>query len=153
MTEVRLGQEFDVVLCVYDSINHLLKFEHWESVFDRAHEHLAERGIFIFDINTEQRLSWLAQQPPVTTWFGDGNLLVLDVRGDADDGVTWDIKIFQHVGGGNYRLHREEIREISCSVEQITNALRNRFRRVRVYDQQRARPSVRSGRLHFVCVK
>jgi SAM-dependent methyltransferase len=153
MTEVRLGRDFDVVLCVYDSINHLLKLEYWESVFDRAHEHLGERGIFIFDINTERRLSWVAQQPPISTWFHDNSLLVLDVRDDADDGVIWDIKIFQHVSGENYRLHAEEIREVSFSVERIRSALRDRFRRVRVYDQQRTRPSVRSGRLHFVCTK
>jgi SAM-dependent methyltransferase len=153
MTEVRLGESFDVVLCVYDSINHLLTFEQWESVFERAHEHLGEHGIFIFDINTERRLSWLAQQPPVTSWFDSGNLLVLDVRDDAADGVIWDVKIFEHVGGDSYRLHAEEIREVSFPVEQIREALRARFRRVSVYDQQRARPSVRSGRLHFVCTK
>jgi len=151
MTEVRLDETFDVVLCVYDSINHLLSFEQWESVFDRAREHLGERGIFIFDINTEQRLSWLAQQPPVTSWFEDGNLLLLDVRDDAGAGVIWDIKIFEHVSGDDYRLHAEEIREVSFAVEQIGAALRDRFRRVSVYDQQRARPSARSGRLHFVC--
>jgi SAM-dependent methyltransferase len=154
MTEVRLDETFDVVLCVYDSINHLLKFEQWESVFDRAHEHLGERGIFIIDINTERRLAWLAEQPPVTSWFDDGNLLLLDVRDErARDGVIWDIKIFESVGGDCYRVHAEEIREVSFPVEQIRASLRDRFRRVRVYVQQRARPSVRSGRVHFVCTK
>jgi SAM-dependent methyltransferase len=153
MTEVRLGEQFDVVLCVYDSINHLLEFEQWESVFDRVHDHLGQRGIFICDINTERRLSWLAQQPPVTTWFDNGNLLVVDVRDDAGHGVVWDIKIFQHVARENYRLHGEEIREVSFPVERIRAALRDRFRRVSVYDRQRARPTVRSDRLHFVCAK
>jgi hypothetical protein len=64
-----------------------------------------------------------------------------------------DVKIFEHVGGDGYRLHAEEIREVSFPAEQIREALRARFRRVSVYDQQRARPSVRSGRLHFVCTK
>lgn len=64
MTEVRLGQTFDVVPCVYDSINHLLEFEQWDAVFECAHAHLREGGVFIFDINTERRLAWLAQQAP-----------------------------------------------------------------------------------------
>jgi hypothetical protein len=39
MTQFELGERFDVVLCVYDSINHLLEFGQWEAVFDRVHEH------------------------------------------------------------------------------------------------------------------
>ena len=31
-----LGERFDVVLCVYDSINHLLRFDDWKAVFARA---------------------------------------------------------------------------------------------------------------------
>jgi SAM-dependent methyltransferase len=153
MTAFHLDETFDVVLCVYDSINHLLRFEQWQSLFDRAHEHLAERGIFIFDINTERRLEWLVDQPPEASWFDGANLLLLDVR-DASDGVgvIWDLKIFEHRGGADYRLHEEEIREVSFPVEQIKE-LAGRFRRVRVYDQQRARPSPRSGRLHFVCTR
>ena len=153
MTEVRLDETFDVVLCVYDSINHLPTFGQWASVFDRAYEHLGEHGVFIFDINTERRLHWLAEQPAVTRWFGDGNLLVLEVRADSAGGYIWDIDVFEHLGGQRYRLHPEEIREVSFSVERIRAALRGRFRRVRVYDQQRARPSVRSARLHFVSTK
>jgi predicted TPR repeat methyltransferase len=54
MAGLDLGETFDVVLCVYDSINHLLSFEQWEAVFDRARDHLNDRGLFVFDINTEQ---------------------------------------------------------------------------------------------------
>jgi SAM-dependent methyltransferase len=149
MTEVRLGETFDVVLCVYDSLNHLVTFRQWEAVFARAREHLDPGGIFVFDVNTERRLAWLASQPAQTVWFDDGNLLVIDV-GEARRGVVWDIKIFEHRGGGRYRLHVEQIPEVSFPVERVRAALGRRFRRVSVYDQQRARPSPRSGRLHFV---
>ena len=37
MTRFALGERFDVVLCVYDSINHLLEFPQWERVFDLVH--------------------------------------------------------------------------------------------------------------------
>jgi SAM-dependent methyltransferase len=151
MTETRLGETFDVVLCVYDSINHLLDFAEWEAVFDRAGEHLDDRGLFIFDINTEQRLAALVDQPPWVHWFADRNLLVLNVR-DGDAGVSvWNIEIFEHLGDSNYRLHTEDIPEVSFAPERIKDSLRERFARVRVYDHQRSRPSARSERLHFVC--
>jgi hypothetical protein len=62
-------------------------FDQWEAVFDRAREHLNERGIFVFDINTEHRLATPIGQPTRDAWFGDGNLVVMDVT-DGGNGRT-----------------------------------------------------------------
>jgi SAM-dependent methyltransferase len=151
MTQTRLDEKFDVVLCIYDSINHLLDFAQWEAVFDRAVEHLNDRGLFIFDINTEYQLATLAEQPPWTHWFDDRNLLVLDVRAGSAGMFLWGINVFEHFGDSRYELHSEDIPEISFAPPKITAALRKRFARVRTYDQRRTRPTTRSERLHFVC--
>jgi SAM-dependent methyltransferase len=154
MTDFHLDERFDVVLCVYDSLNHLLDFAQWEAVFDRAHEHLADRGIFVFDVNTERRLAALAGERALATEFDDGHLLVLDVRhGDAANTVLWDIRVFEHLDGDRYRLHAEEIAEAAFPRERIEASLRERFRRVAVHDAQRRRPSPASGRLHFVATR
>jgi ubiquinone/menaquinone biosynthesis C-methylase UbiE len=47
MTQIMLRESFDVVLCVYDSINHLLDYAQWEEVLSRAREHT--RGIEILE--------------------------------------------------------------------------------------------------------
>ena len=151
MTRVTLGERFDVVLCAFDSINHLLRFEEWEAAFDRAHEHLDERGIFVFDVNTEHQLATFVAGPPWTHWFGDDNLLVMDVVEGGDGASIWSIHVFEHVGGHRYRLHMENIREVAFPAERIKASLLERFRQVRVYDAERSRPSARSRRLHFVC--
>jgi SAM-dependent methyltransferase len=52
-----LEERFDVALCLFDSINHLLHFAEWKAVFARAHDHLNDGGIFIFDINTQRQLA------------------------------------------------------------------------------------------------
>ncbi len=100
MTKVSLGETFDVVLCLYDSINHLLVFEQWESLFDRAREHLSDRGVFVFDINTEYRLGELAAQPQQAIRFGNDDLLLIDVV-DAEVGgvVDWHLQVFRAHGG------------------------------------------------------
>lgn len=153
MTKVALDEQFDVVLCVYDSINHLLKFGQWEAVFERAHAHLEEGGIFVFDVNTERRLASFVPQAAVTQWFGDANLMVMDVV-DGEKGVfVWSIRVFEHLGDGSYRLHTEDIREVAFPADRIRRALQQRFRRIWTYDQDRSRPSLSSGRLHFVCRK
>jgi predicted TPR repeat methyltransferase len=153
MTRVVLDERFDVVLCVYDSINHLLKFGQWEAVFERAHAHLEEGGIFVFDVNTERRLASFVPQPAVTQWFGDANLMVMDVVDGGKGVFVWSIRVFEHLGDGSYRLHTEDIREVAFPADRIRRALQKRFRRVWTYDRERSRPSPSSRRLHFVCRK
>lgn len=52
MTAFKLSEKFDVILCIFDSVNHLLTFDQWEALFDRAKEHLSAGGVFIVDMNT-----------------------------------------------------------------------------------------------------
>jgi predicted TPR repeat methyltransferase len=151
MTKVDLGERFDVVLCAYDSINHLVRFADWKAVFARAREHLRDRGLFVFDINTKRQLETLVNEPPWVRWFGDGNLLVLDVSAAGRGIANWEIRVFERIGEADYRLHAEDIREIAFPAEQIRAALRKRFPRVWTYDARRSRPSAHSERLHFVC--
>lgn len=151
MTRFDLGERFDVVLCVFDSLNHLVSFEQWEAVFDRAREHLHDGGIFVFDVNTERKLASFAEGPPWVQWFGEDSLLQIDVR-DGEDGIyDWKVRVFEHVEGSTYRLHAEDIREAAFPVEQITSALGGRFSHVSITDVERARPTARSERLYFVC--
>jgi len=49
-----LKKNFDVIVCLYDSINYLLKFELWQQLFSRVHDALNATGIFIFDVCTEK---------------------------------------------------------------------------------------------------
>src|SRR5262249_35636022 len=130
MTSFDLGEQFDVVLCAYDSINHLLRFAEWKAVFARAREHLNESGAFVFDINTKPKLSDFIPMSPLPVWFGDGNLIVIDVTNGGHGVAVWEIRVFEHVGESEYRLHAEDIREISFPPERIRTALEKLFSRV-----------------------
>jgi SAM-dependent methyltransferase len=153
MTTVDLGEAFDAVVCIGDAVNHLRPFKKWESLFTRARDHLAAGGVFVFDMNTQLHLSELAADPPLTSWSAEGDFALLDVVEAAGDGVTVEATIFERRRNGDYRLHSASVPEISFPVERVTKTLRRRFGRVRVYDQNRARPTPRSERLHFVCTR
>lgn len=47
-----LPQKFDLITCVFDSLNNLHTLEDLGAAFARAREHLANGGAFIFDLNT-----------------------------------------------------------------------------------------------------
>jgi SAM-dependent methyltransferase len=152
VTSVELDETFDVVVCVADVVNHLRPFRKWEALFARAHAHLVDGGIFVFDMNTQLHLSQLAADPPLTAWSPEGHFTMLGVAEGPRGGVTIEITVFERRRDGTYRLHGDRVPEISYPAERVTQALRSRFRRVRVYDEARARPSRRSERLHYVCV-
>ena len=49
-----LKRKFNVVVCLYDSINYLTDFNVWRQLFDRVSNILKEKGLFVFDICTEK---------------------------------------------------------------------------------------------------
>jgi SAM-dependent methyltransferase len=151
MTTVDLGETFDVVLCAFDSINHLLRFEEWEAVFDRALAHLNEGGIFVFDVNTPAQLDRFSAQPALTQWFDGENAMIMDVAQTTDGDYLWMVRIFEALGGGDYKLHAEDVLEAAFPLARINAGLRERFAAVNVYDASRPEPSPESARLHFVC--
>jgi SAM-dependent methyltransferase len=151
MTSFDLPDHFDVVLCVFDSINHLTRFAQWEAVFRRAREHLDRRGLFLFDMNTAAKLERFSRLPPLPQWFGDGHLVILDVRPPADGVYVWNLRLFERLDGSTYRLHEEDIPEVAFPRERVLDSLRKRFSTIRVFDERRGRPRAASERLYFAC--
>lgn len=150
MITFNLGRKFDSIICVFDSINHVLRFADWKRVFRRAAAHLNEKGIFLFDVNTVEKLQRHIRTPTQVTAFGR-NWLIMSVTGRGRGVANWTIKVFEHKGRGSYRIVEEHIREISFPVKKIQDALQQQFKSVKVVDPLAVRPSRRSDRLYFVC--
>jgi SAM-dependent methyltransferase len=150
MVTFDLGRKFDIIICVFDSINHVLSFADWRRIFRRATRSLAKGGLFLFDINTERKLQRFIQEPPWVEPF-DGNLLIMDVT-DAGHGISnWNIKVFERQAKDTYRLFEEDIKEISFPASQIKEALLERFKAVKIIDPVRRRACGVSEKLYFIC--
>jgi SAM-dependent methyltransferase len=126
MTGFRLAATFDVVICVFDTLNHLPAFDAWLALFDRVHEHLADGGLFIFDVNTTGRLRRLDGAPPYLDQF-DGNLVLMTVKSDGEHLALWETRIFEPQRDDIYRLHHERIHELGVPLQQIRAGLAGRF--------------------------
>ena len=150
MTDFSMSRRFDVICCVYDSINHLTRFSDWQKVFARVRQHLLPDGCFIFDMNTKRKLDRHIAEPPWVHWFGK-NLLIMDVRAVGTLGSNWNIVVFERLPDGRYARHEENIAEFAFPASKVVSALRREFARVRVIDTGRKRPSKRSEKLFFVC--
>ncbi len=53
MSNFKADKKYDVVLCLYDSVNYLQSIENFRKLFENVWNSLDENGIFIFDISTE----------------------------------------------------------------------------------------------------
>lgn len=151
MVDFRIDDRFDVILCVFDSMNHVTRFSDWKRVFARVRQHLAPGGCFIFDINTQRKLDRHIAEPPWVQGFGS-NLLIIDVSGLPSGGSNWNIKVFEHLNGSRYILHEEDIVEVSFPLAEILAPLRSHFKKVRVIDTEHSRPSAKSERLFFTAI-
>ncbi|MBT3363321.1 MAG: class I SAM-dependent methyltransferase [Chloroflexi bacterium] len=53
MIDVALNRKFDLAVCAFDSINYLLSENDVSKLFSVVYAHLANGGIFLFDVNTQ----------------------------------------------------------------------------------------------------
>jgi SAM-dependent methyltransferase len=131
MTEFSLEARYDVVICMFDTLNHVPSFPAWRSLFDRVDNHLADDGLFIFDVNTAGRLRGLHGAPCFLEEF-DGNIVMMTVepaQGEPAGGwlSLWRTQIFERQDNGLFRLHDEQILQLGVPLTRIRSALASRF--------------------------
>ncbi|HEV3282299.1 MAG TPA: class I SAM-dependent methyltransferase [Acidimicrobiales bacterium] len=153
LSSFSLGRRFDVVACVFDTLNHLSTFCAWLSAFDAVTDHLAEGGLFIFDVNTVGELRRLGEDPPAVYDFDRGVALIdVAVAQDGEDALRshWDIRIFEDLGDRRYRLHREQIGELGVPLSRVRSAVETRFDLLELTDERGEPAGDDSIKAHFV---
>jgi len=126
MTSFRLDARFDVIVCAYQGLNHLLSLAAWQSSFERACEHLNPGGLFVFDITTLGNLGQMASTPRIVQEFA-GHYLLIRVR--TADGMMfdWHLEVYELQPDGRYKLLTQTVRLSSFPLADIRDALRARF--------------------------
>lgn len=76
-----LPEQFDLLTCVFDSLNNLLTPADLGAAFSRAHAHLKPGGLFAFDVNTRVGVREL--------WEGDAIEGVAELPGGGEVHYHW----------------------------------------------------------------
>ena len=156
LSSFSLGRTFDVIICVFDTLNHVLTFDAWLTAFDAVAAHLAPGGLFVFDINTIGELRRLGEDPPAVYDFRRG-VAVVDVTfayDGEDSGMSrWDVRIFEECGDSHYRLHREQIGELGVSLDPVCAEVDRRFDLLELTDERGRPASDDSVKAHFVVAR
>lgn len=150
MTSFTVPQTFDVIICVFDSINHIIDFQNWQRLFTTVKKHLNDGGLFLFDMNTQSKLARICAAPAVIQTF-NSNYLIIDVS-DVGDGISnWNIKVFEHQHENLFRLYEENIREIAFPSDLVSTVLKSHFSSVSMLTDDDSPPTHTTERLFFVC--
>lgn len=142
----------DVIICLYDTLNHLLKFSEWKKTFRNTFYNLSENGLFIFDINTIYKLELISFLSPVINKTGK-NYFIADVKKKSDHIYNWNLKIFEKKRKDNYKLHETNIKESSFDIKRIKSELSEWFVVLETEEQNSKRINPKSERVYFVCRK
>jgi len=152
MRYFKLDTKFDVILCLFDSINHLLSIKDWEMKFNTSFNHLNKDGVFIFDINTQYALSFLVESSPISRKF-ENNTFIIQVSEKPTNIYNWNITISEKQKDGSHKNNKDIIQETSFPLLIIEEKLKKRFKKVKLIDQNGNTTSEKSRRVYFICLK
>ncbi len=152
MTNFHLEKQFDVILCNYNSICHLLTWQEWQKFFEMAYIHLKTNGIFIFDINTLFEFENITREFAQFYTFGEDNVCLEMLKKEWI--YEWIIKIFKKAADGRYDLITEKVRENSFPIHMIKKELKSKgFHIEELLDFHYWEVNAESERVYFVMSK
>lgn len=152
MSNFNLHKKFDIILCFYDAINHLLSFSKWEKMFSHVHKHLEKNGVFIFDLTTIYRMSQRAKEPILVKKKKNILITASVMHPDAHTFET-RFQIIHKRPEGKWECVEEYVKEKCYEVTKVKKALKKYFIIEDVVDPFASKPSGKSRILLFVCRK
>ena len=169
MTDFDLNKKFDIVLCNYNSICHLIYFKDWRKFFLQAYEHLKPWGLFIFDINTVYEFESITRDYAQFFNFKDKEtaredtvcleMFKKEIKNPSihfwDEWKNyyyeWLVKMFIQEEWWTYELIKETINENSFEIEKIKKELENfGFKVLHMEDFHKWDVDEESERVYFV---
>ena len=140
-----LGEKFDVIFSVYDSINFLETFSQWQSTFKAVYAHLVEKDLFIFDMYTPAALEYFKGRKGTASRISKGyEMEWAIVKGNT---LTWDLKIFEKITKDAYQINEYLWKETIFPVLRVKSALIKHFEILQTKQWEDGR------RIWFVCRK
>lgn len=150
MTKFKLAQKYDVILCLFNSLNHLGSFAEWKRTFIQSRKHLKAGGVFIFDINTPLSLQNFTNEP-ISVERTKEHTMITEFSGLDKHTLQMHISIFSKAKNGNYTLRESKIHEKSYPTTEVTRELKKSFKKISVIDTDRKQANKDSEVLYFVC--
>ena len=149
LQELRLPRGVDLAVCALDSLDYITDPADCAEAIRRVYKALNPSGIFIFDVNTPEKLRAMDGQ----VFLDEDDDVYCVWRGEFDEETnicSYGMDLFQR-RGEMWERSFEEHREYAYSQEQLTNYLKAAgFTHIRVYaDREFTAPRPGEHRIYF----
>ncbi len=149
LQELYLPRAVDMAVCALDGLDYILNPADCEKAIQRVYKALNPGGIFIFDVNTPEKLRAMDDQ----VFLDEDEDVYCVWRGEFDKETnicSYAMDLFQRQGDVWHRSF-EEHREYAYSTQQLTQYLKAAgFTRIRVYgDGKLEAPEEGEQRIYF----
>ena len=149
LQQLRLPVAVDLAVCALDGLDYILDPADCKEAIARVYRALNPGGIFIFDVNTPEKLRAMDGQ----VFLDEDDDVYCVWRGEFDEAsniCSDGMDLFQRQGNAWYRSF-EEHREYAYTVEQLTEYLKSAgFTHIRVYaDGKLEAPGAGEQRIYF----
>ncbi len=136
--DFQMNKKFDIIVCAYDTINHLLTMKEWRQVFKNVKEHLVDDGLFIFDYNAIVGL-----KNNVGTFFQKekNNFIVREVSCDGDL-FLWEFHNFIKSKKDSFSHQEILIKEVGFTEKDINVELKKCFKNIKKIKKSKCRTFV-----------
>lgn len=155
MCKMDLYGSIAAVVCITDSVNHILKRDRLDSFFGRAHNFLDPGGVFVFDVLTEKHFTGKEENLTFFADYDDASCFWNGRYNRKSKICTYDISCFSLGEEGLYERFDDRIREKVWDGDEIRNSLMEAgFRKITAKSGRTVMPG-KSGkdRLYYICVK
>jgi len=149
LQQLQLPRGVDLAVSGLDSMNYITDPADCEKAIQRVYKALNPGGIFIFDVNTPEKLRAMDGQ----VFLDEDDDVYCVWRGEFDEGTnicSYGMDLFQRVGR-NWQRSFEEHREYAYTQDQLERYLKNAgFSHIRVYgDRHMGAPTDKDQRIYF----
>jgi predicted TPR repeat methyltransferase len=150
ISDFELGETYDVIFCVFDTINHLSSLSEWDTMFAATVRHLNDPGLFIFDMITLHRLQLLMVMP---TYSLAEQLLTAEIEIDhlSSNQVEWTTTVQETGADGAIQVYVDHAIETSFKLTDVYGILGKYFTILDTYDASFKPASEKSDRIYFIC--
>ena len=150
--KLSVPQSFDVITCIFDSLNYLTLKRDLGRVFKRVRLHMNQKGLFAFDMNTYEGLEdlWCT----TTTTHDKNSTIIIETSFNKRRALGRCLVTGFLKDGKLYRRFQEEHIERGYKAHEIDNLLQKAGFIFRKYDGSTfSKPKKRSARLLYLCYK
>ena len=139
LQQLQLPRGVDLAVCALDSLDYITNPDDCAEAIRRVYKVLNPGGVFIFDVNTPEKLRAMDGQ----VWLDEDEDVYCVWRGEFDDATnicSYGMDLFQR-NGNVWQRSFEEHREYAYSAAMLTDFLKQAgFTSIQVYGDRRMTP-------------